>query len=278
MKRKLLIESSCALAAVRRDWEPELSNQIPPQGKTCAYYKSQYLRMEFFRLWIITGIQVYFEARNIGDITKALDRFSEGYGRAPKTVLKWAAMYLQRILADPASEPIEQFGMQVLDLALTYDKTIAKSVSAKTGCKKGEVHIELEGHATLRELLRDFYKRFTAEDHTCKVAELVGTAQGRRGQVNVIRKTPPDALVDCPTYKARASYKKLRENLIQFLVKRKPPNCRSCYRIGDILIALEQPPRHILYHTDHSFSALCPLLGKRHQRIMKRGPPAKPAA
>ncbi len=43
--------------------------------------------------------------------------------------------------------------------------------------------------------------------------------------------------------------------------------CRECARIGDVIIALEQPSSWCLVHVDGDFHHLCHALGRRHKQL-----------
>jgi len=276
MRHKALIDSSCALAVVKPGFEPDLAKQLPSPGKDCQHYSSLYLRMEFFRLWVITGIEIYFRARRVGNLAKATEQYADAFGRLPKTCLSLQSFYLQHVLQNPPTEPIENWGWFVLSLARTYDKLLHSLLSpSHTQCKKGAVRFNMEfGWPTLQDLLRDFHERFMAEGFECSLDHLLGVTSGGRKNLNAIRQADEYTIREFPP-KSRKPLKKIRQHLENFIGRGQVPDCTNCYKLGDLLIALEQPHGHTLYHTDWSFCAICPSLGKVNRRLEKCSPPAR---
>lgn len=266
MTQKLLLESSCVFAALRPDFEPVLAKQIPPPGHKFIYCTSQYLRMEFLRLRIISAIKIYFEGRRCGDISFALYEAHHGFGRVPKTALSWASIYLAGVLKHPPSEPIEQFGWAILSLMQTYDKLLTKFVGNKTACKRGELHLDSTS-PSLHQLLRDFADRFDNNERACNITKMLGLNAKDFRSLRPIT----TAKEDCKWSPAeRKAFRKMRANLGKFICNSKSPTCATCSKVGDLLIALDQPRKIVLYHTDHAFSVLCPLLRKPHKLLSRK--------
>lgn len=122
MLRKVMFDSSCVYGVVSPELEPSLAAQLPKMGRKCRYYTGPYLRMEFLRRWIVTGIEIYFRACVSDNVTSTLQYYSNKYGRETKIALHWAARYMKSIESDDITEPVEQFGWEVVNLALIYDK------------------------------------------------------------------------------------------------------------------------------------------------------------
>jgi len=265
-KEKVLFDTSCVYAVLMPSFEPTLANQIPKSSNKCIYFSSQYLRMEFFRRWIITGIEIYTRARSTKDINETFQYFSHRFSqRENKNVIQWANRYIKSIADDPPGEPVERFGWEVYSFALKYDETFHRIVQPKTGCKRGQLDMETEC-LTLREILRDFHERFTSPEHTCKLEELLDIRNGcprlRRIRQASAKDIPSKWRAEC-----LKGFRKLQEELEKIIESGQTPHCDKCYKIGDILIALEQPPKTTLYHVDYSFSAICPLLRTKHEQL-----------
>lgn len=262
-KAKILIDTSCVLFALDRGLAPAVAKQLPLPKRAAAYYTSQYLRMEFFRRWIITGIEVYFQALLTDDFDDALAYHSQSFSpREVKVVLMWAAKFGKSLPPTSSKEKVEWFGDEVLKFARAYDILFSKSVSAKSGCKLGE--LSLDSHCPTRaQALQDFHERFTSQDKACN---LEGLFQFEKGcpRLKMVLKASKE---DVPDAKARRALTLLKKALCKFIQGKLNLTCRNCSKIGDAIIAMEQPRTHTLYHTDHSFSALCPLLGKKHIAI-----------
>jgi len=259
---KALFETSCVHAVIAPDLEPSVSEKIPRPSKSCKYLTSMYLRMEFLRRWIITGIEVYARADRTKDLPETLTWFSHRFGsRENKIVLQWSAHNTKSFQEDPTGEPVQRFGWLVLSLALYYDQIFKTFVQPRTGCKRGLLTIDLSS-PTMRKALFDFHERFTSPEHTCKLESLLKICKGFPKLRRLLVADPRDYPKE-----SRMSLRKLQKNLKGFVEEKKTPTCQDCYTIADILVALEQPPKATLYHIDHSFSAVCPILKHRHKRL-----------
>lgn len=259
---KALFDTSCVHSVLAPDLEPSVVEQIPCPSKSCKYFTSMYLRMEFLRRWIITGIEVYARADRTKDLPETLIWFSHRFGsRENKIVLQWSAHNTKSFQEDPTGEPVQRFGWLVLTMALLYDQIFKKFVQLKTGCKRGLLTID-PNSPTMRKALFDFYERFTSPEHTCKLGSLLKI---KRGFPKLRRLLAANAR-DYPR-ESRRSLKNLQEKLREFVDSKKTPTCQDCHTIADILVALEQPPKATLYHIDHSFLAICPILKHKHKRL-----------
>ena len=261
MLRKVMFDSSCVYGVVSPELESGLAKQLPKMGRKCRYYTGPYLRMEFLRRWIVTGIEIYFRADVRGDVASTLQYFSNKFGREAKIALHWATRYIKSIESGDITEPIEQFGWEVVNLALIYDKIFRTYVQPKTGCTRGETPLNFETE-TRKDMLRNFYRRFMSPSHTCKLDSLLNL-QGGCPKLRKVREVDLSKFAS----KQKKGFTKLQKQLENLIVKASVPTCDTCSKIGDLVIALEQPPKTVLYHTDHAFSIICPLLNHAHQQV-----------
>ena len=261
MLRKVMFDSSCVYAVVSPELEPSLAAQLPQMGSNCRYYTGPYLRMEFLRRWIVTGIEIYFRANVTGDVSSTLQYFSNKYGREPKIALHWAARYIKSIKSNDIAESVEQFGWEVVNLALIYDKIFHTCVQSKTGCTRGEIQLDFETE-TRKDMLGNFYRQFKSPNHTCKLESLLNL-QGGCPKLRKVREADLSKIAS----ERRKGFENLQKQLNTLVVKARVLTCNTCSKIGDLVIALEQPPKTVLYHTDHSFSVICPLLNHAHQQV-----------
>lgn len=261
-KDKALFDTSCVYSVLNPSMEPTLAIQLPFQTKRCIFYTSQYLRMEFIRRWIITGIEIYSHARVTKDINETFQYFSHRFSsRENKIVLQWANRYIKSIKDEPPGDCVEWFGWEIYSFALKYDETFQHMVQPKTGCKRGQLEMDTESLTRL-EMLRDFYERFTSCEHTCKLEELLDIKNACPRLRRVRQASPKNVPTEC-----KKSFSKLQAELEKIIKHGRAPHCDKCHKIGDILIALEQPPKTTLYHVDYSFSAICPLLKNKHKQL-----------
>jgi len=265
-KLKALVDSSAVLGVVCGELFPELASQLPRPSNDCHYWTSPYLRMEFLRRWIIDGIRLYITARQReAGIAGAIAYWSNGWGRRPTVVGHWAAIYANRKVRSDTTpqDETEQFGRLVYTCARTYDLALGRMIStASTGCKKGQLSFSHDWE-TIRDSLKDFFNRFTSDDFTCRLGQLLRLERGCPAARAFLEATWPKGVPS----NTRSDLSKLRDNLTALIEKSQPPDCRGCSKLGDLLIALEQPPTWTLYHTDRSFDTICELLKKAHCRL-----------
>lgn len=74
-----LLDTSCVLAAFHPAF-PELRRQIEKHVANGVIWSTWYLRMEFYRRWILTWIETYFTAKHFGDLSQAFGWMKESYG------------------------------------------------------------------------------------------------------------------------------------------------------------------------------------------------------
>jgi hypothetical protein len=274
---KVMFDTSCVYSIFAKDLEPNIYEQLPKPTNECIYTTSSYLRMEFFRRWIITGIELYSYAKIVKDIGRTFDYFSNRFSnRENKIVLKWSAGYINSIEKRRPGDGINDFGWLVYKLSLAYDNIFKKIAQPKVCCKRGEVKMFSE-MTTLDKTLQDFYQRFKPSELSvgnkspCKLEGLLdfkGSCSKVKPIINAELKNYPQD--------SRRPLKNFQEAIKDFISSDKTPDCEDCYKIGDVLIALDQPPKTTLYHIDHSFSALCPILGHEHKHVqseLKSSPP-----
>ncbi|HUU19737.1 MAG TPA: hypothetical protein VMW72_21480 [Sedimentisphaerales bacterium] len=261
MLRKVMFDSSCVYGVVSPELEQGLAKQLPKMGRKCIYYTGPYLRMEFLRVWIVTGIKIYFRAYVEGDVASTFQYFSNKFGREAKIALHWATRYIKSRESDDITESVEQLGWEVVSLALIYDKIFRTYVQPKTGCTRGETPMNFETE-TRKDMLRNFYRRFMSPSHTCKIESLLNLQSGCP-KLRKVRDADSSKLAS----ERRKGFMKLQQQLETLIKKASVPTCDTCSKIGDLIIALEQPPKTVLYHTDHAFSVICPLLNHAHQQV-----------
>ncbi|MBE3039517.1 MAG: hypothetical protein IMZ62_11980 [Chloroflexi bacterium] len=260
-----MADTSCVFALLCPALDPCVANEIPPPSDAAVYCKGQYLRMEFIRRWLCTAMELFFLARRLGNYHRAVQEMSNKQGaRDAKAVLIWVNKYGARFPNQSSADLIREFGNEILRFARSYDKAFSITVSPYTGCKRGEVEFQHD-MPTVAAMLRDFYKRFQEEDHTCRLSKIVTNDPAGRSCLSAILNANPKDYDE----RSRRGLRALMKDAHAFIAKDATPSCKTCHKIGDILIALEQPKDCVLYHTDHAFLALCPILGKENVSLAK---------
>ena len=261
----LLADSSCVFGLLCPDLAPDIANQVPPPSENCRYFRGTFLRKEFLQRWVLIGIEVYLTARNLHDLHKAVQHHTNRFsGRDVKIVLQWVNLFMKHARQCPSEEIIEQFGWEVLRLAEAYDSRFPRWVPDRTGCECGRLDFP-EPSPTLASRLRVFYNDFTGAEQHCRLGDLLGCERGGDASLAKFRGIDPKSV----PRESRDGLRGLQKNLERFIGDRRTPDCgvNGCSKIGDLLIVLEQPPSHVLYHTDHVFSVLCPMFGRKNSLV-----------
>jgi hypothetical protein len=168
----------------------------------------------------------------------------------------------ENALKNPPEDNVEYWGWQVYNFARLYDKLFDQYVTPPmTGCKRGEVKLDLDA-PVVRKALADFYDRFMSAEHDCKLRSISLNPEMLSMLRDVFK-----ADVARFSGKARSAFKKARLKHAKFVSATNSATCRTCSTVGDAMIAIEQPPWAALYHSDHVFDALCSLLSKPHYRV-----------
>lgn len=267
-KNNILVDTSVVMPALNREMFADMGTQLPRPGRNTLYWKSQYLRMEFLRRWILTGINIYLAARRFGRISEGAIYVSEGFGRDAKIVAWWQSLYsaekVQTAIDD--SEEIRQFGKLVYRWARQYDLLFTKITPVKTNCKRGELQFD-DSCLTTDDALTDFHERFLAPDHKCSLDKMLKLEHGCPGAKHLFNESAVEEALSFSTKtdksKVSSATKSIQKKLRSFITAGAVRNCRECSNIGDLLIVMEQPKSCVLYHTDHVFDVLCYVLGKK---------------
>ena len=135
----VMIDTSCIHALLSPKLDQPLRDQLPLDGSSLSTTTSLYLRMEFLRRWIMTGIEIDFSAKELGGLTQALGRYSDRFSsRDVKQSVKWAALYIEEMEKGIPGQGIELFAGMIHRISRVYDKAMMKGGSAqpKTHCRK----------------------------------------------------------------------------------------------------------------------------------------------
>ena len=152
-----------------------------------------------------------------------------------------------------ASSP-EQLAEEFAHLALAalrkFDKFLASYINNSCKCQIGSKPLQVDGNSLLDDL-EDFYIVFMTPITDCKVNDFLNLSDARSSASKVI--SDPKAAKGS----AAQQLKKYQEDK-QWIT------CKECAKIGDVVIALEQPRSWTLVHGDKkSFPDLCAALGKK---------------
>ena len=123
----------------------------------------------------------------------------------------------------------------------------------QAGCLIGLKRPSIDYNTMLKDL-NDFYEEFTEPVSDCPINEFVGigSSQGRG-----------------PALLSEESLQKIDSvrQLTTLLEAGTRFVCDDCRKIGDAVIALEQPEDQCLLDLDNAYNKFCPILKREHKQI-----------
>jgi hypothetical protein len=253
-RRKYLVETS----AVR----PALGQSTP---KHCEHFQQEvedgdldtsfYVRMEFIRRWVCEAARLAFSVAHFHSVEAALYYLEQEFSqRKNKAVIATIATFLRQVgpLASAQAAAEECAGLALRWLTL-FDTTFPRKARNTCGCRIGGMNPDVDYNNLLSDL-NAFYRAFTTPVLDCPVNKFLqlGKRDGR----------PTPLLAD-----RMAQALPVIKTLAQYAADATWVTCAECVRIGDAIIALEQPASRSLVHTDQAFNKLCPPLRRDHKPI-----------
>ena len=248
-----MIETSALPAA--------LGESTPAHCSHCAdavadgnCWTSIYIRKEFIRRWIHYYIRMAFAVDYFQDLGKAMHYLEQDFSiRDVKTGLHGLALLLaEKGEIKNSHDMAKELSRLAIGNLRKFDRRFRRRTPSKCGCKIGGKELRVDFNH-LFEDLRAFIDSIGEVDD-CPINEFLAIGGNRlAGKLlkarDVVSKT------------------KSGEKLRALHDKGTPITCRLCAKIGDAVIALDQPPSWCLVHIDKDFNILCPAVGREHKPI-----------
>jgi hypothetical protein len=252
--RKYLIETSAVPAATNASTE-EHGRHYADAVREGQQWTSIYIRKEFIARFFC---ELAYVASYIGlrtSVRDALILLAQRYSiREIKVDMTAIALLLdQRTAMDNPHIAAEEVARLAINWLKTFDRVFRNRIPNTCGCQIGHKRPSIDYNTLLKDL-SDFYEDFTEPVDDCPVNDLVGIGDpAGRGQALVAEKK---------TQKVDSV-----KNLAELLAAGARFVCDECRRIGDAVIALEQPADACLVHIDKAYTKFCPFLGREHKHI-----------
>jgi hypothetical protein len=144
----------------------------------------------------------------------------------------------------------EEIASDALVQLKLFDKVFAARISNMCKCQIGARKPKVDYNHLMSDL-RTFYSEFRTPVTNCEVNDFLKLS----GAHSRVRKILDDN---------HANKNKVVLALTDLKEKTKWITCKECKTIGDVIIALEQPPSWIMVHVDRSFHELCRVLHRQH--------------
>jgi hypothetical protein len=255
--RKFLVETSAVLPAIGQS-TPKHLQAFRDQLDGGALYTSVYIRMEFVRRWICDIIRISLRVAQCSTIDHALTLLSQSFSpREVKADLVAIGSWLRRIGAIQNGNTqlaAKQLGELAVSWIDTFDDVFSSRINNVSKCKVGGRPLDV-AFDSLLDSLHEFYEGFQEPVTDCEVNSFLQISKdnGRAG------KLLQDAAVAAMPV-GKQLHKLLEESA--FIT------CKECARIGDVVIAMEQPASLCLVHTDSAFNELCRVRDRPHVQLV----------
>jgi hypothetical protein len=213
-------------------------------------YTSVYIRMEFIRHWVCYFIRAALYRAQCNNLANALYHLEQAFGRGPKDALSMIQQHLLgcgSLSSDTSAEEIASLALRILE---KFDSAFPKSIENSCRCQIGTRSPAVDYNSILSDL-HAFHDGFLAPVQDCQINKFL---KSRKRAESL---TKNEALAGLAAVK----------NLNDFQMRSKWITCTECRKIGDAVIALDQPASHCLVHIDQAFDKLCPALERDHKPI-----------
>lgn len=254
-KTKYLVETS-AIPVALRESTPKHCQHFTESVADGVLFVSTYVRMEFIRRWIRDYVKLAALIDHFGNMADALDHVNQEFGiRRVKALNHLVTVVLRQ---EGEVQNTRAMATEVARIAVAklrqFDRTFVSRIPNTCGCRIGSRQLRVDFN-DLFEDLRAFLRSIDVV-HDCPVNDFLklgkpGAAQ-KLLQHEKARKT-----------KVGAALSKYHEAATRV-------TCRECQRIGDAVIALEQPKYCCLAHIDRAFDHLCEATGRQHKLILSQ--------
>ncbi len=260
-KPAYLIETSAVLVSLGES-TPAHCQHFAGEVRDGDLHTSIYIRMEFIRRWILDYIRMAATVDQVSNLHDTLFDLNQDFGiRSVKTQNHAIALLLKEKgrIENSRIAAIELGRLAFAELKKFDRRFRSEYPENRSGCRVGGKKLKVDFNDLFSDL-REFVASMEPIDD-CTVNEFLhfggdGPAH-RLLEVHEVHKT------------------KAGKQLAKLLAKGKWITCKECARIGDAIIALEQPPGFCLVHIDKDFKILCSVTGLPHKLILSERAVAK---
>lgn len=245
------LDTSFQLERIKFDEFEKNLDQLIGKYRVFSSYYSLY---EFKTGVILSLIDYYFKVELSGDVSKELAKISDKWDRDIKYQLLLQVV-LHRLNESIVTNDIKKYLRQV-EAAIVYFLTVFNNkLSGLIGSFGGDEMVKLE--ITNRDSFQTFWDTYNDRD----VLPMIEFWRTNR--------QPLTRLVAHTDLKTK--YSEMHKRLEK--IQEDPRNSEKLKRVnkgvGDAIIAIDCPKKHLLVTTDSSFDCLCPPLGKSHTKYSK---------
>jgi hypothetical protein len=253
MPKRFLIESSVARSAIGIG-SPAQIEAVSAATDKGHLTSSTYLRMEFIRGMICAMTQMAAVIRNCDTCEQASSYLSQDFStRDMKVYVQVAGMLLDRSVPRTPTAWAETIASEALRLLRRFDRVLKNRIKNKSACQIGGGNPEVD-YDTLIDDLNAFCREFLAPVQDCEI----------NGWLDL---TDPQSEACLMTDRLASAKIAAIDQLRELRSTARHITCRECSKIGDAVIALEQPNTAPLVYSDNAFDTLCADLSKPFVKI-----------
>ena len=253
-RAKYLIETSSIPAALEKS-TPAHNRHFAELVKGGDLFSSFYIRMEFIRRWFCDAARVAFTIDQCTSVSHALVVLAQDF--RPRNIKGTLAVMAERLSQRGTIQNSRDAAVEIASDAIgwlkLFDKVFAARISNTCGCQIGSRTPKVDYNNLMADLRR-FYLEFLTPVTDCEVNSFLNLSGARSRARRILEDT-------------RASELKSSLALRQIKDEEKWITCKECKRIGDAIIALEQPPSWCIVHVDNAFDDLCRVLDRQHKLL-----------
>jgi hypothetical protein len=251
---KYLTETSAVPAATNASTEAHCRHYADAV-RDGQQWSSVYIRKEFIARFFCEAVYMAYYIAQRTIVRDALVLLSQRYSiREIKVDMTVIALLLDRARAmDNPHTAAEEIGRLAINWLKTFDREFRNRIPNACGCRIGNKCPSVDYNTMLKDL-NAFYEDFTEPVDDCPVNDFIGIGDhAGKGQALVAEKS---------TQKLDSA-----KNLAELLMAGSRFVCNDCRKIGDAVIALEQPADVCLVHIDKAYTKFCPFLKRQHKHI-----------
>ena len=254
-KKKYLIDTSAVRPALgfSTSQHCEHFRQVTKDG---SLWTSVYIRMEFIRVWFCEFARIAFTIEHFNNVEQAMYFVEQEFSqRRNKSDIAGIGSFVNQIgPLRNCRAAAEEFASLAMRWLKTFDFVFPARIRNGCRCQIGGKTPNVDYNHFLADLHR-FYEFFQTPVVDCEIKAALGLQKPMGRAANLIKDPKAENL-----------------GVVAALEKQKRDDsdvtCVECARIGDAVIALEQPGAWTLIHIDKSFDDLCRVLDRDHKKIL----------
>lgn len=252
-KTKYLVETSAVPAALGESTRGHCEH-FAESVAGGLLYTSLYIRKEFVSRWVKSYIEMAFAVDHFVDLPDALFHLNQTFSvREVKTYNHAIAVLLrEKGRIKNCRNAAKELGRLAVGALKKFDHSLPSRVRNPCGCKIGGKQLKVDYNYFFDDLRQFIESVGVVSD--CPVNEFLGFSHygsaPRLLEVEAVQET------------------KAGSQLSKLYGEQKWITCVECAKIGDAVIALEQPKTFCLLHIDRDFKILCAATKRKHMPIL----------